>query len=287
MVSLWAWQAHLLLLLQTAASPGVDRVAVALSWLGNYDTYIYIVCVVLIVGGSETATELAVLTLLGMVSADFLKLVVSSQRPFQVLPIRALYRESAAGSAFPSGHAEVAASCYLWLADKLWPRFGLRALTLVAVPVGIGLSRLYLGVHWPIDVLAGWIVGTLLFLVTVRSRESISGRTQARAGLYVSGKLWWIVLAFAAASRQLGIDTLEFLQFALGLSGAAWIGPRVMRARTGRVFVLRATVGAAVLAATYAMVDRLGPQSHTGVWIAVASACAVLLAGLLFSAADL
>ena len=68
MVSLWAWQAHLLLLLQTAASPGIDRVAVALSWLGNYDTYIYIVCVVLIVGGSENATELAVLTLLTLLT---------------------------------------------------------------------------------------------------------------------------------------------------------------------------------------------------------------------------
>ena len=157
MAGAWAWQAHLLLIFQTAASPAADRVAVGLSWLGNYDTYVYLICVVLIAGGSENATDLAILVLLGMVSADFLKLFVASQRPFEVLPLRALYRESAAGSAFPSGHAEVSAACYLWLADRLRKRVGRWSGALLAAPVGIGLSRLYLGVHWPIDVLAGWV----------------------------------------------------------------------------------------------------------------------------------
>ena len=36
----------------------VDRMAVGLSWLGNYDTYVYLICVVLIAGGSENATDL-------------------------------------------------------------------------------------------------------------------------------------------------------------------------------------------------------------------------------------
>lgn len=287
MAGAWAWQAHLLMIFQTAASPGVDRVAVGLSWLGNYDTYVYLICVVLIAGGSENATDLALLILLGMVSADFLKLVVASQRPFQVLPIRVLYRESAAGSAFPSGHAAVAAACYLWLADRLRTRVGRWSSALMAAPVGIGLSRLYLGVHWPIDVLAGWVIGILLFLFTVRYPEFISGQSQSASIFHVSSRFWWIVLAFAAGSFQLGADALEFFQFTIGLSAAAWIGPRIVRARTGRALLLRFAVAAAVLAAVDAMVNRLGLPSHVGMWMAIASACAVLLVGLSFAVADL
>lgn len=69
-------------------------------------------------------------------------------------------------SSFPSGHATGAAATYLTLAALL-ARFQRRRrvkvylLTLaVILTIMIGLSRLYLGVHWPSDVLAGWTLGS-------------------------------------------------------------------------------------------------------------------------------
>lgn len=68
-------------------------------------------------------------------------------------------------SSFPSGHAMLSATVYLILAAVLarttdrW-RLRLFILSVATLLSGlIGLSRMYLGVHWPSDVLAGWAAG--------------------------------------------------------------------------------------------------------------------------------
>jgi len=68
-------------------------------------------------------------------------------------------------SSFPSGHSMLSAAVYLTLglvASRFVPRRRLKALFLTAavlVTTAVGASRVYLGVHWPSDVLAGWAVG--------------------------------------------------------------------------------------------------------------------------------
>lgn len=74
-------------------------------------------------------------------------------------------------SSFPSGHSTMSATVYLTLgmvASRFVPRRRLKALFLavaVLLTGAVGVSRVYLGVHWPTDVLAGWSVGAAWALV--------------------------------------------------------------------------------------------------------------------------
>jgi len=75
------------------------------------------------------------------------------------------------GYAFPSGHAVAGTALYPllgWLALRSRGRGRLGYGLGLVVGVFIGLTRLYAGVHWPTDVLAGWGFGAALSLVAVR-----------------------------------------------------------------------------------------------------------------------
>ncbi len=85
-------------------------------------------------------------------------------------------------ASFPSGHSKLSAVTYLTLGGLLarrYQRAGVRAyLILLAMVLTfiVGISRVYLGVHWPTDVLAGWAAGgawaLLCWLVAGKLKKS-------------------------------------------------------------------------------------------------------------------
>ncbi|MER7049711.1 phosphatase PAP2 family protein [Streptomyces jumonjinensis] len=125
------------------------------------------------------AVWVAAATALGALLQTLLKTAVGRERPQWPDPV-----DSAHLAAFPSGHAmtaTVACCLLLWLLrlhgaqGRLW--FWSVAAAVVSV-IGVGLTRLYLGVHWPTDVLAGWLMGAgwagfsiVLYERLVRSRR--------------------------------------------------------------------------------------------------------------------
>lgn len=109
-----------------------------------------------------TAGLVVAATLTGSWAVSIAKTLVARPRPAL---IDHLVQVSSAS--FPSGHSANSAIVYLTLATLLTQIVEGRALRryMIAVAVllvaAIGCSRVYLGVHWPSDVLAGWSFGIL------------------------------------------------------------------------------------------------------------------------------
>jgi undecaprenyl-diphosphatase len=134
---------------------------------------------------SQMARFLALSVVSGMLVSMALKDVYRRPRPELVPPGAYVY-----GTSFPSGHSMMSALTYLTLGALLaraHPRRRVKIYVLslsIIVTIAVGLSRIYLGVHWPTDVAAGWTAGSVWaavcwtaakYLQTRRSIEAEAG----------------------------------------------------------------------------------------------------------------
>lgn len=116
----------------------------------------------LLISGKRHAAMLLVASILGAVLLSFaIKAGIERPRPDLFPHGTPVYTAS-----FPSGHATGAAATYMTLGALLARFQRARRLKIYFMAVAvlltlmIGVSRLYLGVHWPTDVLAGWTLGS-------------------------------------------------------------------------------------------------------------------------------
>lgn len=140
----------------------------------------------LILGKRLSAAMLVVSFAGGMALNGVLKLGFARPRPDLVAHLVEVHTAS-----FPSGHAMLSAVCYLTLGALLAgvaQRRRFKAYILgvaIGLTVLVGFSRIYLGVHWPTDVLAGWCLGAAWAMacwLTVRAIILRQNRRQADDG---------------------------------------------------------------------------------------------------------
>lgn len=121
-------------------------------------------------------------TLIGNITLNTgVKEFFRAPRPIGIKGIDSMRVSTATGYSFPSGHTQTATTFWTSLAiifKKSW-------LTILAIIVilGVGISRMYLAVHWPIDVLFGWILGVIFTILLCKIFDYVD-----------STKKYWILI---------------------------------------------------------------------------------------------
>lgn len=160
-------EATILLALQSLRLPVLTQIAALISSLANYG-FIWIVLglVMFFLTDRKNVGVMLVLTVIatGLIVGFILQPIFGHERPCDAgVGISAVMGVSRTGFSFPSFHATVSFACATLLAMLAGRRWGTWAFIGAAL---IAVSRLYLGVEWPLDVIFGLVFGVLIGIVS-------------------------------------------------------------------------------------------------------------------------
>jgi len=145
--------------LRELSSPLLDRAVSGSTDLGSVYGVVGSAAVLALCGRPRAAEDTLALGTAAWVLAQTNKTFVRRQRPYEADGVRRLIRPPT-GSSFPSGHAAVGVAVFATAAERAR---GPRArLFLNLVGAYVALSRVYVGVHYPTDVLGGAGLGLIL-----------------------------------------------------------------------------------------------------------------------------
>jgi membrane-associated phospholipid phosphatase len=164
-------------LVEILRTPQLDQVMYLITFVGSEQTIVVLTTVAVLVAVISGRPRYAVLLVLAVVAGtlffELVKLLVARPRP-----LLEDARIVQGGFSFPSGHSTVAATFYGTVAYLVIRNLQQnRWKVLVGVATGllvlaIGVSRIYLGVHYPSDVLAGWAAGAFWVVLVMVAEQA-------------------------------------------------------------------------------------------------------------------
>ena len=241
---------------QTFASPALTAVIKGITFLGNPEFCVVLILIIAWCIDEKKAFRLSLLmglsTGLNLVIKNSLKV----PRPYQTDPSVMMMTEEDFST--PSGHSQNSAILWPFLAKNInalqKKKFNALKLCLAFIlPLLIGFSRIYLGVHYPSDVLAGWSIGFLFVLC-----EFVFGERIAKLFEKLQHSLK-ILVCFLPCFLLLCIDNtkIKMPAFVFGLSvGRIYITEKGgFSAKDGNLMqkILRFLVGAVIAGAVFYM----------------------------------
>ena len=146
------------------SSPFLDEIMPRLSIAASYSRLWMAIAALFAVFGGTKGRRTAVEGMAAIASTSLLanavgKPLVPRARPTDPVPEQRELKDPDSSS-FPSGHTASAAA-FSGVVDRAYPSLWIPINTLAGA---VGFSRVYTGVHWPSDVLAGWILGKAVAL---------------------------------------------------------------------------------------------------------------------------
>lgn len=159
----------------------------------------------------EIGKKIAYSSFTSILVNNTLKGLINAKRPIGEPGIRSLRVETATGSSFPSGHSQNAAVFYSSLAREIKNKIIYLVMGILIFLVG--LSRLYLGVHYPRDVIFGIIFGVLVSIISYKLHNKVKNKMY----LYVFTFTIFIPVVIFNSSIDLIKGMGTFLGFIIGV----------------------------------------------------------------------
>lgn len=201
---------------QTIGNVVFDVLAECITIFGEQYIMIVILAFIYFVYNKKLGEAIAYSVFLSLNLNNAIKGLFKAPRPFEYdNTIKGKRAHTATGYSFPSGHTQGATSLYgsigLRLKNKkLW-------IIIICLLFLVGISRLYLGVHFPRDVIVGWILGTLCAIVGAYLYDKYAHNLKAK--IVLLALTFVIFIPFAFIYYQPNFQNLEkYLDFYKGFA---------------------------------------------------------------------
>ena len=159
----------------------LNGVFITITYMGNWQTITVLALILLIV--PKTRRKIGIpFAVISLASTGIYKLVKEIfQRPRPELAARLIEQ---GGYSFPSGHSVTSVIVYgllIYLIRKRCKNQTVKNILTVlcaVLMIIIGPSRIYVGVHWPTDVLCGWLIGSAVLIISVTILERMNKKNE-------------------------------------------------------------------------------------------------------------
>lgn len=269
-ISIESWGIDLILKIQLALMPALDLPMRFISGLGEEVFYILVIPCLYWCVHKKVGLRLFFFLIFSTILNSMGKWILHMPRPYWIEPgINAKYIETGFGA--PSGHSQNALGVWMYLAMLLHQFLKVRFFYYIAalLAVLISFSRLYLGVHFPHDLLSGWFLACLLLFLFWLLAEPISRHTDAGHNpqytilstltltSFLVIVLWAVMLSFMIRLPDIWQQNALWAHMALGKN--IQIDPYSIKTLVSTLAMFVATGLALPLTARYANYDPTGP----------------------------
>lgn len=187
-----------------------------LTFTGDIEFYLLFLPVLYWTVNRRLALRVTILLLLSIVIGSLGKIFFHAPRPYWYDPQVQLLTAPEFSFGIPSSHAQNAVvlwGFFAYYGRRTWGWIG--ALLLAGLT---GISRIYLGVHFPTDVLAGWLLGVFVLWGGIWGGDTLAARLKAHAPARQFSFFWLVSVGLTAAA--LGLSSLVQGTWSLPL---AWV----------------------------------------------------------------